>query len=482
LIYFYFQVNSNQIRDDLKLTSQRHLAKSCNCIVLNEAIGTKSISSSDTEDSSDDSKLKTKSRSSRNLVTPPDGGWGWIIVFISFMINLIADGITASFGLVFIVLTDYFKQSKSKTAWVGSLFISMPLLTGPLASALTDRYGCRRVTIVSGLLAASGFMLGYFATRLEHLFLAFSISGFGLSLCFVTSIVIVAYYFEKRRSLSTGLAVCGTGVGACLFAPFTTYLLKNFSWRGTLLIFSGFFLNIIVFGAFMRDLEVNEESAVTLSECDYSAQTNQKLPINNNKSLLPNLSSFLLKYRNFSSLVDIPTFIRNDSSFKVINTSCDATKPKSHDFKEVDPLDSQNKKECINSLQKETDESTLVQQPQLESQTNIQKRKDLKTSQTNKRAAKRRKHMNFQYSLDQHEMPVNAASKRQSRVSITYRNAMLSMRPCMASSAPDLYHRTSISKRKFENVRQSIHWYQNFILANLFIIYFLTGQKYMERV
>lgn len=126
------------------------------------------------------------------------------MVFASFMVNLICDGVSLSFGLIFVELIDYFEESKSKTAWVGSLFLSMPLLTGPIASALTDRFGCRRIAIVGAIFSSSGFVLGYFSYSLEHLFIAFGISGFGLALCYVTSIVIVAYYFEKRRSLATG--------------------------------------------------------------------------------------------------------------------------------------------------------------------------------------------------------------------------------------------------------------------------------------
>ena len=38
-------------------------------------------------------------------------------------------------------------------------------------------------------------------------------SGFGLSLCYVASIIIVAYYFDRRRSFATGISVCGSGVG-----------------------------------------------------------------------------------------------------------------------------------------------------------------------------------------------------------------------------------------------------------------------------
>lgn len=31
---------------------------------------------------------------------PPDGGWGWVVVFASFMINAIVDGVCYSFGIM----------------------------------------------------------------------------------------------------------------------------------------------------------------------------------------------------------------------------------------------------------------------------------------------------------------------------------------------------------------------------------------------
>lgn len=221
--------------------------------------------------------------------TPPDGGWGWVVVFASFMINMIADGVAMSFGLLFVDLIEYFDQGKGKTAWVGSLFLSMPLLTGPIASSLTDRYGCRRVCIVGALMAAGGFVASYFSTSLEFLFLTFSVSGFGLALCYVASIVIVAYYFERRRSLATGLAVCGTGIGTFLFAPLTIYLLDTFAWRGTLLILAGLFLNMVIFGLLMRDLDPFAEEAEVEATKDIAAPCCEP--------------------RLYSSLVQLPTYI-----------------------------------------------------------------------------------------------------------------------------------------------------------------------------
>lgn len=187
---------------------------------------------------------------------PPDGGWGWVVVAASFMVNLIGDGITFSFGVIFVEFLRHFEEGKSKTAWIGSLFMAMPLLSGPIASFLTDRYGCRRVSIAGSILSTIGFVLSAYTDSMAVLIFTFGvIAGFGLSLCFVAAVVIVAYYFDKRRSFATGLSVCGSGIGTFIFAPLTQYLLAEYGWRGTTLILAGFFFNLAVCGCLMRDLE-----------------------------------------------------------------------------------------------------------------------------------------------------------------------------------------------------------------------------------
>lgn len=212
---------------------------------LSQAPSYTSSSSSEFEDDSGSREMRA-----------PDGGWGWVVVFAAFMVNLIADGITFSFGVIFVEFLHYFGEGKSKTAWIGSLFMAMPLLSGPVASFLTDRYGCKRVTIIGAILAAAGFIVSSFTNSIELLFLTFGvIAGFGLSLCYVAAVVIVAYYFDKRRSFATGLSVCGSGIGTFVFAPVTQWLLAEYGWRGTTLVLSGLFLNLCVCGMLMRDLK-----------------------------------------------------------------------------------------------------------------------------------------------------------------------------------------------------------------------------------
>ena len=75
---------------------------------------------------------------------------------------------------------------------------------------------------------------------------------------YLPSIVVVNFYFDKRRALATGIAVSGSGIGTMVFAPLGRYLLDNYGWQGSYVIISGIILNGIVCGAVFRPLEQNK--------------------------------------------------------------------------------------------------------------------------------------------------------------------------------------------------------------------------------
>ena len=63
---------------------------------------------------------------------PPDGGYGWIILCASFVVNFLVDGVCFSFGIFFLEFLDHYDEGKETTSWVGSVLNGMYLTMGEL--------------------------------------------------------------------------------------------------------------------------------------------------------------------------------------------------------------------------------------------------------------------------------------------------------------------------------------------------------------
>ncbi|XP_063913750.1 monocarboxylate transporter 9 isoform X1 [Zophobas morio] len=204
---------------------------------------------------------------------PPDGGWGWMVVFGSFMIHIITDGVTYSFGVFYDEFLNYFAEGKAATAWILSILVGVTLCSGPISSSFVNRWGCRLVTIAGAVLASICMILSVFAKNVTTLYFTIGIgTGLGFGLIYLPAIVSVTTYFEKKRSLATGIAVCGSGFGTFVFAPIITKLLSEYGWRGAMLIIAGTVLECIIFGALFRPLEQEKnaqpEMIVSLKQTD----------------------------------------------------------------------------------------------------------------------------------------------------------------------------------------------------------------------
>lgn len=104
-------------------------------------------------------------------------------------------------------------------------------------------------------------IISVFAQNVTTLYFTIGIgTGFGFGLIYLPAIVSVTTYFEKKRSLATGIAVCGSGFGTFIFAPIITKLLEEYGWRGAMLIISGIVLECIIWGALFRPLENEEDN------------------------------------------------------------------------------------------------------------------------------------------------------------------------------------------------------------------------------
>ncbi|GBP60080.1 Monocarboxylate transporter 12 [Eumeta japonica] len=204
----------------------------------------------------DDESICSSEVDEEKLPPIPDGGWGWVVVLAAFLVSACADGLAFSFGLLHEEFTRYFETTQSKTALIGGFFIATPLLAGPVMSALVDRYGCRTMTILAGILSTIGFLLASVSDSIPMLCLTLGfLSGLAMGILYVTAVVSVAFWFDKKRNLAVSLASCGIGVGTLIYSPLTNYLLEVYDWRNTVVLLAGTLLNMCICGALMREPE-----------------------------------------------------------------------------------------------------------------------------------------------------------------------------------------------------------------------------------
>lgn len=72
----------------------------------------------------DDKRIHT------TLPSVPDGGYGWVIVFSSFICNLIMTGIVNSSGVLLPGYMKQFKVGRGAASWAGSLLIGVSWCAG----------------------------------------------------------------------------------------------------------------------------------------------------------------------------------------------------------------------------------------------------------------------------------------------------------------------------------------------------------------
>ena len=116
--------------------------------------------------------------------------------------------------------------------------------------------------ILGAIVSSAAFFASTFSPNMVVLMGLYGfLAGTGLGLMYVPAQVAVGYYFEKRRSLATGIITCGSGAGAFLLAPFASSLLAVYDdgWEGPTRIFAGLCLQCAVCGMLMRPLPKRPE-------------------------------------------------------------------------------------------------------------------------------------------------------------------------------------------------------------------------------
>ncbi|XP_071571239.1 monocarboxylate transporter 12 [Temnothorax nylanderi] len=191
--------------------------------------------------------MSTRRKTRRTKMIPPDGGWGWVVLFSALVVNFLIPGTVKSFGVLFVEFLHVFKASSTAASWMPALCYFLYSSLGPLSSILSTKYSYKTVTLIGGTFAASGMMLSYFANSVTYLYVSYGLMvGIGAGLSFPPTVYIVTQYFERLRGVANGLCISGSAIGTIVLPPLLQYLLDCFGYRGAVLIMGAITLNTLV--------------------------------------------------------------------------------------------------------------------------------------------------------------------------------------------------------------------------------------------
>ncbi|XP_072761392.1 monocarboxylate transporter 12 isoform X2 [Anoplolepis gracilipes] len=231
--------------------------------------------------------MSTRKKARRTKMIPPDGGWGWVVLFSALLVNFLIPGTVKSFGVLFVEFLHVFKASSTAASWMPALCYFLYSSLGPLSSILSTKYSYKTVTLIGGTFAASGMMLSYFANSVTYLYVSYGLMvGIGAGLSFPPTVYIVTQYFERLRGVANGLCISGSAIGTIVLPPLLQYLLDCFGYRGAVLIMGGLTLNTLVCGLLYHPVEQHmkviyldegiDNEALTLDESTGGKQVSEK--------------------------------------------------------------------------------------------------------------------------------------------------------------------------------------------------------------
>ena len=144
--------------------------------------------------------------------------YGWFIVLVSALgLFLGAPLLVFSFSIFFKPLVEDFHASRAAVSLAFSLFNFVGALWLPGTGVLIDRFGARRVILIStvlfGVVLCSALWVG---SGLWQLYLLFSILGIAMASgpAPVPYAAVISHWFDRRRGLALSLCMMGIGIGS----------------------------------------------------------------------------------------------------------------------------------------------------------------------------------------------------------------------------------------------------------------------------
>lgn len=191
-----------------------------------------------------------------------DSGWSWVVSAACFFNMFSVAGLFRSSGVLFTSIINVYGTTREEASWPFSLAATVGLLVAVINGILCQLLTIRTITFSATLLCSVGIALCFTAKSVATITIFYGvIYGSGIGIASLCNLVIICQYFDRYKTIATGIAYAGSSVGAFVLPPLLEYLLEIYGLRGTFLIASAIILQGLVAAALFRPQQLQLHSS-----------------------------------------------------------------------------------------------------------------------------------------------------------------------------------------------------------------------------
>ncbi|KAJ3069782.1 hypothetical protein HDU98_007168 [Podochytrium sp. JEL0797] len=168
-------------------------------------------------------------------VAPDGGGIACGVVLASFCVHFFCLGTLYTFGVYAVQYESMDLDRLSVISFIGSIGTTVTVGAGLLSGRLAERFGAQIMISVGAACMSLSLLLASFATQTWQFMVSQGfLFGLGCSLCYFPSLASIAQWWDKKRSIATGVAASGSGIGGLVLSLVTQHLLNTVGLAWTL--------------------------------------------------------------------------------------------------------------------------------------------------------------------------------------------------------------------------------------------------------
>ncbi|MEM2788668.1 MAG: OFA family MFS transporter [Candidatus Bathyarchaeia archaeon] len=141
-----------------------------------------------------------------------------------------------------------------------TLYTYVATFVQPLSGYFADKFGPKKLSVLAGLLAATGFLLSSRVTSPLELYVYYTIGSVGVGVLYGVSTAIAVKWFSDRRGMAAGIVTFGFGSGTAIFNPLIQSWIINYGVRCAFLYVGALMLAFILpFALLYRYPEIDNQ-------------------------------------------------------------------------------------------------------------------------------------------------------------------------------------------------------------------------------